>query len=71
MPAEIIQFRNKPILKITQENSYTKVQIGIKKALLILESIEAIKAFVAQNNPAGPINKPLETLSEANTGAEV
>ena len=71
MPIEIIQFRGKPILKITQENSYTKVQIGLKKAQLILENIEAIKAFVTKNTSPDPENKPPEALSEANTGAEV
>ena len=71
MPVEYITFRNKPILKITQENSYTKVQIGIKKAQLIVNEIEAIKAFIAKNSTAEPINKPLEPASEANPGAEV
>ena len=71
MPAEIIQFRNKPILKIIQENSYVKVQIGLKKAQLILEHLEAIKAFITKNSTTEPINRPSETSREANIGAEV
>ena len=47
---EIIEFRGKPILKITGENTYTKIQIGLKKAKLLLLNLEAIKEFVAQNS---------------------
>ena len=43
---EIIQFRNQPILKITKEGSYTKLQIGLKKASLILSNINEIQKFV-------------------------
>ena len=74
MPAEIIQFRNQPILKITQENSYTKIQIGIKKARLILLNLDVIRDFVAQNpKQEGPDteNKPPEPLREVNISAEV
>ena len=52
MPTEIIEFRKKPILKITQENSYVKLYLGIKKALLILENIEEIKKFAEKNKNA-------------------
>ena len=71
MPIEYITFRKKPILKITQENSFTKVQIGLKKALLILQNIEAIRVFIDKNTSPGFENKPSEATREVNPGAEI
>ena len=74
MPTEYLTFRNQPILKITQENSYIKLQIGLKKAQLIIDSIEVIKGFIALNTQAespGAEIKPSETPGVINSGAEV
>ena len=60
MPIEYLTFRNKLILKITSEEGYPKIQIGIKKAKLILENIQAIEDFAkateAQESPKEDIN---------------
>ena len=64
MPTEILEFRKKPILKITQENNYTKLYIGIKKARLILEYIKDIEDFVSKNKESP------ETLKEPSLAAE-
>lgn len=46
MPVEIIEYRNKPILKLTQENSFVKLQFGITKAKLIVANYQAILNFI-------------------------
>lgn len=50
------EFKNQPILQIVRDaNDTFGVQFGVGKAKLILEHIEAIKAFVAKYDrvPAG------------------
>lgn len=46
MSIEITKFRNKPILKLTEDNSYTKLYIGIKKAKLIKTFYNDIIKFI-------------------------
>ena len=60
MPTEILEFRKKPILKITDNtNPLIKIQFGLKKAILIIQNIEAIRQFV-ENPPEIPGEAPKE-----------
>ena len=60
MPIEYLTFRNKLILRITSEEGYPRIQVGLKKAKLILQSIQVIEDFVkateAQESPKEDIN---------------
>ena len=50
MSTEIIEYRGQPILKITSDEvKYLKIQFGLKKARLILQSVKAIEEFVENN----------------------
>jgi hypothetical protein len=53
MPAERSEYRDKPllILKRTEDDKYP-FSFGLSKARLILEHIEDIKKFVADNETA-------------------
>lgn len=61
MPIEYLTFRKQLILKIISEEGYPKIQIGIKKARLILANIQAIENFVQ----GAEAQESLESLKES------
>ncbi len=66
---EETEFKKHKILSF-KEGKRIYFSAGVEKCQLILENIEAIKAFVAKNTSPGPENKPIDALSEANGSAE-
>ena len=50
MSIELVEYKGKPILKITSDDvKYLKVMMGLKKAKLIILNLEAIKDFILKN----------------------
>lgn len=51
---EILTYKNKPILKLiedNQEQNYkSSIQFGLRKARLILANIDSIKKFIENNS---------------------
>ena len=64
------EFKGHKILTI-KDDKRIYFSAGVKKCQLILDNIEAIKAFVAKNTNPDIENKPSELPNKANASAEV
>ena len=71
MLTEETEFKRHKIITIKNEQGRRFFSAGVNKCKIILEHLEAIKAFVVKNSTAETINKPSDALSKANIGAEV
>jgi len=50
MPVEFTEFRGNPLIVLKQhEEDEHPFRFGLKKAKLIIDNIEAIKEFIAEN----------------------
>ena len=71
MLTEESEFKGHKILTIKNEQGRRFFSAGVNKCKIILEHLEAIKAFVVQNTSPDTVNRPSEPLREANIDAEV
>lgn len=70
MLTEETEFKGHKILTF-REDKRIYFSAGLKKCQLIIENLEAIKAFLAKNTSPGTENKPSEVTGQANNDAEV
>ena len=69
MKIQVGEFKGSPFMTLSEgEGKYeTKINFGVKKAKMILASIDHIREFVAKNDkPDSPEKPALKTIAEVN-----